>query len=80
MKIIVVLPAGVEPALDYSKQILSLQRLPIPPWEHLGAKSCLYVAMDLGFVTYKGVGKWGVLYGLVAPWTWRLDCFGFASQ
>ncbi len=27
-------PAGIEPALDYSKQILSLQRLPIPPWGH----------------------------------------------
>jgi site-specific DNA recombinase len=27
----VVPPAGIEPALDYSKQILSLQRLPVPP-------------------------------------------------
>lgn len=33
----VVLPAGIEPALDYSKQILSLQRLPVPPWEHSGS-------------------------------------------
>ena len=29
-----VLAAGIEPALDYSKQILSLARLPIPPREH----------------------------------------------
>lgn len=29
-----VLSAGIEPALGYPKQILSLQRLPIPPREH----------------------------------------------
>ncbi len=33
---LVVPPAGIEPALDYSKQILSLQRLPIPPRGHEG--------------------------------------------
>ena len=27
-------PTGIEPVLDYSKQILSLQRLPIPPRGH----------------------------------------------
>lgn len=27
-------PAGIEPALGYPKQILSLQRLPIPPRGH----------------------------------------------
>ena len=28
-------PTGIEPVLDYSKQILSLQRLPIPPRGHV---------------------------------------------
>jgi hypothetical protein len=31
----VVLSTGIEPVLDYSKRILSPQRLPIPPREHI---------------------------------------------
>ncbi len=49
-----VLPTGIEPVLDYSKQILSLQRLPIPPREltssNLLMKQNAKGKRDLGFI------------------------------